>query len=105
MKPPKLVHLIAGLSALAGIALTLNSIAHEIPRKTQEELSTEYVAAAQAGRERYLTTLNVFSKRTGDRRNCAFYGVDLDGDGMDDIRREETPFGQGMHASEYYEIR
>lgn len=80
-------------------------------RKTQEEnyirqnLVGEYDLAANSGKERHLGTFNVYSELTNDVRNCSFFGVDLDGDGRDDIRRQSVSLRGGMTQNEYFDLR
>lgn len=75
------------------------------PAEERSKIVAEYQTAVGDGRENYIGTFNIHSERTGDNRNCAFYGVDLDSDGTDDFSRMSVPLGRGMLHNEYFDLR
>lgn len=72
----------------------------------QQNLESKYNKASAKNDEHYISTFNIHSDITGRITNCAFYGIDIDGDGKDDFRRMEVPLGRAMmYHNEYFDFR
>jgi len=95
------------LSIVAAFGIVGGAISYQDRRLNQarEHLITEYELATREGKEHYLSTFNIKSERTGDNRDCSFFGVDLDSDGQDDLRRMRVPLQGRMSYNEYFDLR
>jgi hypothetical protein len=70
---------------------TLESLLDKIEESHQLELKEEYNQGRLEGDEQYL----------GNH----LFGLDLDNDGITDIRLEMVPIGRAMYQSQYFDLR
>ncbi len=96
-----------GLSLVASLCLVVGLASHQNRKDIEKKgnLVREYESARVSGKEKFMAKLNVYSERTGDKRDCSFFGVDLDDDGTNDIIRTSVTLGRGMTCNDYADLR